>query len=115
MFPSLSLQFIYRVSSLWLELGVSSIIVVGGCGDYFDVHNTAILVDNYVMSDATERAHSVSGPHALLVRFDYLGRVSGAGLLLPQVSGGGRMKEVFSRTFDRWFGYNATNSYVGAV
>lgn len=53
-------QFIYRVSSLWLELGVSSVIVVGGCGDYFDVHNTAILVDNYTVSDATERAHSVS-------------------------------------------------------
>ncbi|CAN0316944.1 unnamed protein product [Hapterophycus canaliculatus] len=52
--------FIYRVSSLWLELGVSSVIVVGGCGDYFDVHNTAILVDNYAVSDATERAHSVS-------------------------------------------------------
>lgn len=55
-------QFIYRVSSLWLELGVSSVIVVGGCGDYFDVHNTAILVDNYAVSDATERAHSVSDP-----------------------------------------------------
>lgn len=39
---------------------MSSVIVVGGCGDYFDVHNTAILVDNYVASDATERAHSVS-------------------------------------------------------
>lgn len=48
------------MSSLWLELGVSSIIVVGGCGDYFDVHNTSLLVDNYVVSDVTERAHSVS-------------------------------------------------------
>lgn len=37
-------------------------IVVGGCGDYFDVHDTAILVDNYTVSDATERAHSVSDP-----------------------------------------------------
>lgn len=54
------LQFIYRVSNLWLELGVSSVIVVGGCGDYFDVHDTAILVDNYIATDATERAHSVS-------------------------------------------------------
>lgn len=48
------------MSSLWLELGVSSVIVVGGCGDYFDVHDTAILVDNYAVSDATQRAHSVS-------------------------------------------------------
>lgn len=54
------LEFIYRVSNLWLELGVSSVIVVGGCGDYFDVHDTAILVDNYIAMDATERAHSVS-------------------------------------------------------
>lgn len=37
-------------------------IVVGGCGDYFDIHDTAILVDNYTVSDATERAHSVSDP-----------------------------------------------------
>lgn len=65
-------QFIYRVSSLWLEMEVSSVIVVGGCGDYFDVHNTAILVDNYLIRDATERAHSVSPdlaapPHCSLV------------------------------------------------
>lgn len=39
---------------------MSSIVVVGGCGDYFDVHNTCLLVDNYVVSDVTERAHSVS-------------------------------------------------------
>lgn len=55
-----SLQFIYRVKSLWLQLGVSSVIVVGGCGDYFDVHDTTLLVDNYLVSDVTERAHSVS-------------------------------------------------------
>lgn len=60
-------KFIYRVSSLWLELGVSSVIVVGGCGDYFDVHNTAILVDNYAVFDATERAHSVSVPRPHLM------------------------------------------------
>lgn len=59
-FSLLAKQFIYRVSSLWLQLGVSSVIVVGGCGDYFDVHDTAILVDNYTLSDATERGHSVS-------------------------------------------------------
>ena len=53
-------QFIYRVGSLWLDLGISSVVVVGGCGDFFDVHDTALLVDNYLVSDATERAHSVS-------------------------------------------------------
>eukprot|EP00752_Nemacystus_decipiens_P014781 g13160.t1 len=66
-------NFIYRVSSLWLELGVSSVIVVGGCGDYFDVHDTAILVDNYTVSDATERAHSISRRFCV-GRVQYAGR-----------------------------------------
>ncbi|CAM9855189.1 unnamed protein product [Ectocarpus sp. 13 AM-2016] len=65
--------FIYRVSSLWLELGVSSVIVVGGCGDYFDVHDTALLVDNFVVSDATERAHSISRRFCV-GRVQYAGR-----------------------------------------
>ncbi|CAM9996485.1 unnamed protein product, partial [Ectocarpus sp. 12 AP-2014] len=65
--------FIYRVSSMWLELGVSSVIVVGGCGDYFDVHDTALLVDNYVVSDATERAHSISRRFCV-GRVQYAGR-----------------------------------------
>lgn len=69
LYGSTDMQFIYRVSSLWLELGVSSVIVVGGCGDYFDVHDAALLVDNYVVSDATERAHSVSPSNSTTVFF----------------------------------------------
>ncbi|CAM9729032.1 unnamed protein product [Discosporangium mesarthrocarpum] len=65
--------FIYRVSSLWLQKGVSSVIVVGGCGDYFDVHDTAILVDSYAVTDATERAHSISRRFCV-GRVQYAGR-----------------------------------------
>ena len=35
--------FIYRVNSLWKQLGISSIVVVGGCGDWFDVHVSVIF------------------------------------------------------------------------
>ena len=33
--------FITRVRSLWSERGVSTVLVVGGSGDYFDVADTA--------------------------------------------------------------------------
>ena len=29
--------FISKVRSLWTDLGVSSVVVIGGSGDYFDV------------------------------------------------------------------------------
>ena len=52
--------FIYRVNGLHLDLGISTIIVVGGCGDWLDVHDTALLMENYRCLDATKRAHSIS-------------------------------------------------------
>jgi hypothetical protein len=52
--------FIYRVNSLWLELGVSTIVVVGSSGSWFDVHDTVVLMRDYQATDATERATGVS-------------------------------------------------------
>ena len=57
--------FISRVRSLWSELGVSTILVVGGSGDYFDVADTVLMLDEYSTSDATARAkelaHAIAG------------------------------------------------------
>ena len=39
---------------------VSSIIVVGGAGDYFDVADTVLLMDSYAPSDATARAKAIA-------------------------------------------------------
>jgi len=52
--------YIYRVNGMWRQLGVSSVVVVGGCGDWFDVHNQVILMDNYMCEDKTKRATSLS-------------------------------------------------------
>lgn len=48
--------FIELVKPLHRELGVSTIIVVGGVGDYLDVADRVILMEDYVPSEATSRA-----------------------------------------------------------
>ncbi|BAS26688.1 ABC-ATPase domain-containing protein [Limnochorda pilosa] len=52
--------FVDRVRALFQELGVSSVIVVGGAGDYLDVADTVIHMDRYRALDATERAREVA-------------------------------------------------------
>jgi len=52
--------FIYRVTSLTAQLQISTIVVIGGCGDWFDVHDTAIMLDNYKCVDVTKRAMGIS-------------------------------------------------------
>ena len=52
--------FIYRVNSLWNQLGISTVVVIGGSGDWFDVHDTVILLDNYLCKDMTKKAYSIS-------------------------------------------------------
>ncbi len=53
--------FIDRVRQLHEERGVSSILVVGGAGDYLDVADRVVLMDTYRPRDATERARGVAG------------------------------------------------------
>ncbi|HEY8414985.1 MAG TPA: ABC-ATPase domain-containing protein, partial [Thermaerobacter sp.] len=51
--------FIDRVRALYRDRGVSSILVVGGAGDYLDVADTVIRMDAYRAFDATEEARRV--------------------------------------------------------
>jgi len=51
---------LYRVNGLFASHGISSIVVVGGVGDWLDVINSAILMDRYICKDATAKARSVS-------------------------------------------------------
>ncbi|MDP9426502.1 MAG: ABC-ATPase domain-containing protein [Actinomycetota bacterium] len=51
--------FIDRVRPLYEALGVSTIVVVGGVGDYLDVADRVILMEDYHPSDATARAREV--------------------------------------------------------
>jgi predicted ABC-class ATPase len=51
--------FIYRVNSLHKEKGISTIVVIGGSGDWFDVQDTTIMMDNYNCLDVTLKARSI--------------------------------------------------------
>ena len=51
---------LYRVNGLYAAHGISSIVVVGGVGDWLDVPNHVILMDKYLCKDATKKANSVS-------------------------------------------------------
>src|SRR3712207_9197458 len=51
--------FIDLVRPLHDSLGVSTIVVVGGVGDYLDVADRVILMADYAPHDATARAREV--------------------------------------------------------
>ncbi|MDQ6992747.1 MAG: ABC-ATPase domain-containing protein [Mariprofundus sp.] len=51
--------FLHRVQEIHTTLGVSSIIVMGGSGDYFEVSDTVIMLDSYTALDVTLKAHAL--------------------------------------------------------
>jgi len=55
--------FLDRVRALYEEAGVSSMLVMGGCGDYFDVADTVIGMRDYRPYDATREAQEVAARH----------------------------------------------------
>ncbi len=52
--------FIDRVTQLYTEHHVSTVLVMGGSGDYFDVADQVILMENYLPYDVTEQAKRIS-------------------------------------------------------
>ena len=52
--------YIDRARQLYEELGVSTILVVGGAGDYFDVADTVIGMRGYLPEDLTEGARAIA-------------------------------------------------------
>ncbi|RMH87148.1 MAG: ATPase, partial [Calditrichaeota bacterium] len=51
--------FVDRVRELYERFGVSTILVMGGSGDYLDVADTVIQMQEYVPHDVTEAAKAV--------------------------------------------------------
>ncbi len=51
--------FIDKVRQLYTELGVSTILVMGGSGDYFDVADTVLMLDEYRPGDVTARTEEI--------------------------------------------------------
>ncbi|MEA1928153.1 MAG: ABC-ATPase domain-containing protein, partial [Candidatus Auribacterota bacterium] len=52
--------FIDKVKQLHDDLGVSTILVMGGSGDYFDVADTVIMMDEYHPRDRTGEARQIA-------------------------------------------------------
>ncbi|MCG8485634.1 MAG: ABC-ATPase domain-containing protein [Clostridia bacterium] len=51
--------FIDKVRTLYKQQGVSTILVIGGSGDYFEVADHVIMMDEYQPKDVTEKAKAV--------------------------------------------------------
>lgn len=56
--------FIEKVVSMNKQKGVSTIIVVGGLGDYFSVSDRILMLDEYHVVDVTERAKEIDNRHS---------------------------------------------------
>ena len=48
-----------RITALFRRRGVSTVMVMGGSGDYLDVADRVLLMDAYHLRDVTEQAHRV--------------------------------------------------------
>ncbi|HEY9741147.1 MAG TPA: ABC-ATPase domain-containing protein [Coleofasciculaceae cyanobacterium] len=55
--------FIDKVRQLYTDYGVSTILVMGGSGDYFDVADTVIAMENFQPQDVTEKAKAIAQQH----------------------------------------------------
>ncbi len=52
--------FIDRVRQLWEEKEISTLMVVGGSGEYLDIADTVLMMDAYEVRDVTEEARKVA-------------------------------------------------------
>lgn len=56
--------FIDKVRQLYTEQGVSTILVMGGSGDYFDVADTVIAMQDFQPRDVTAQARAIASQFA---------------------------------------------------
>jgi len=52
--------FIDKVQQLYADHGISTILVMGGSGDYFDVADTVIAMDEFCPQDVTPQAKAIA-------------------------------------------------------
>ncbi len=52
--------FVAKVRVLYEERGVSSVLVIGGSGDYFEVADTVVMMDAYVPREVTGEAKEIA-------------------------------------------------------
>ncbi|MEA5465548.1 ABC-ATPase domain-containing protein [Leptothoe sp. PORK10 BA2] len=52
--------FIDKVRQLYSDHGISTVLVMGGSGDYFEVADQVIALDNYLAHDVTAQAQAIA-------------------------------------------------------
>ncbi|MEG4207386.1 ABC-ATPase domain-containing protein [Microcoleus sp. Pol7_A1] len=57
--------FIDKVRQLYADYGVSTILVMGGSGDYFDVADTVIAMENFQAYNVTEKAKEIANNYSI--------------------------------------------------
>jgi len=62
--------FVDRVRPLARKAGVSTVLVVGGSGDYFDVADTVVAMRDFLPEDVTADAKRVAAEHPTLRRHE---------------------------------------------
>ncbi|MFP4607156.1 MAG: ABC-ATPase domain-containing protein [Thiohalospira sp.] len=55
--------FVDRIRQLRDRLGISTILVMGGSGDYFDCADTVVQMQEYVPLDVTDKAREIAATH----------------------------------------------------
>lgn len=56
--------FLDKVEQLYQDYGVSTILVMGGSGDYFDVADLVIALEDYIPQDVTQAAKAIAQQYA---------------------------------------------------
>ncbi len=62
--------FIDKVKQLYTDLQVSTVLVMGGSGDYFDVADTVIMMDEYRPRDVSAAAREIARNFSTRRRFE---------------------------------------------
>ncbi len=55
--------FIDKVRQLYSDYGISTILVIGGSGDYFDIADTVIAMENFLPRDVTVEAKEIAASY----------------------------------------------------
>jgi predicted ABC-class ATPase len=75
--------FVDRVKQLHRERGISTVLVMGGSGDYFAVADQVIQMTNYAPSDVSEKARTIVETHDTGRRNEARGELGKIRLRIP--------------------------------
>ena len=78
--------FVDRVGELYDSLGVSTVLVMGGSGDYFDVANTIIKMQDYCPHDVGNLARDIVDEHPTQRQVDALEPFGKVTARIPQAA-----------------------------